>query len=324
MHEPTAERVRIESHLHPDPISKQGRELIAALSEKPRHIPSQYFYDARGSELFEAITRQPEYYPTRAEAELLQHAASRIATRTRPAMLVELGSGAATKTRTLLDALDGLGTLDTYVPFDVDLTMVERVASEIVAEYPELRVHGVAGNFLQDLRAIPAASSRLIAFLGSTIGNFDVYQAEQFLRALRRQMTPADHFLLGVDLIKDRATIEAAYNDHAGVTAEFNRNILHVLNARFGFDFEPPAFEHRAVWVAAQHRVELTLVPTRTQTVHSAELNFALTLAAGEPILTEVSTKYDRDLVDAMLQSAGFTLHDWLTHEDGLFGLALT
>lgn len=323
MSQSTEERVRIENRLHPDPIGKQGEQLIAALSARPRRIPSQYFYDQRGSELFEDITRQPEYYPTRAEAELLAQAAPRIAQQTMPSTLVELGSGAATKTRTLLDALVDVGTLELYVPFDVDLSMVRRVASEIVVEYPGLQVHGVAGNFLQDLAAIPAAKHRLIAFLGSTVGNFDALQAANFLRSLHACMRPGDHFLLGVDLIKRRSTIEAAYNDAAGITAEFNRNILRVLNQRFGFDFDPAAFEHRAIWAEARHRIEMRLRSLRDQTVHSSGLRFAFTLSSGEEILTEISTKYDRALVENLLADSGFVLYDWITLDDQSFGLAL-
>lgn len=323
MKDPTAERLRIDNRLYPDPISKQGVELIAALSARPRRIPSQYFYDAHGSELFETITDQPEYYPTGAEAQLLHRAAPLIAATTRPSVLVELGSGAATKTRTLLDALTAVGTLQTYIPFDVDRTMVERVAREIVAEYPGLSVHGVAANFLYDLHAIPPGENRLIAFLGSTIGNFDPPQADAFLAALHAQMRPGDHFLLGVDLIKDRAVIEAAYNDAAGITAEFNRNILRVLNRRFGFDFDPAAFEHRAVWSEAHHRIEMRLRSLHEQTVHSAVLNFAFHLESADEIQTEISTKYDRALVEDMLQTSGFTLIDWMTLDDQLFGLAL-
>jgi len=323
MKDPTAERLRIDIRLHPDSISKQGLELVAALSARPRRIPSQYFYDARGSKLFEKITEQPEYYPTRAEARLLHRAAPQIAAATRPTALIELGSGAATKTRTLLDALAAGGTLQTYVPFDVDRTMVERVAQEIVTEYPALSVHGVAANFLYDLSAMPPGQSRLIAFLGSTIGNFDPPQADAFLTELQTRMRPGDHFLLGVDLIKDRAVIEAAYNDAAGITAEFNRNILRVLDRRFGFDFEPAAFEHRAVWAEAHHRIEMRLRSRRDQAVRSPLLDFAMRLASTEEIQTEISTKYDRDLVEGMLRRNGFTLIDWMTLEDQLFGLAL-
>lgn len=296
---------------------------MAAWNERPRRIPTRHFYDPRGSKLFEEITRLPEYYLTRAEAALLAGRAREIAALSDPTALVELGSGAATKTRLLLDALaDGEG-FALYVPFDVDPTMVRRTAEELTAEYPRVSVHGVVGNFLSDLELIPAGGRRLVAFLGSTIGNLQRRRAERFLHDLRRLLEERDRFLLGVDLIKDRSTLEAAYNDSRGVTAEFNRNILWVLNRRFGFDFDPPQFEHRATWNAERHRIETALVSRRDQIVRSDQLGVTTELESGEEIRTEISAKYDRRIVQALLAAGGFRLEEWMVDDEELFALAL-
>ncbi|MGH9381433.1 MAG: L-histidine N(alpha)-methyltransferase, partial [Thermoanaerobaculia bacterium] len=320
----TEDRIHIEPVAAREDVATEQQRLLAALAEDPPRIPSFYHYDAVGSALFTEITRQPEYYLTRSELALLQRHAPDIAAATRASVLVELGPGDATKTRLLLDALNDRETLVTYAPFDVDHGLLERVARELANEYPELRIHALAGNFLHGLAALPDGERRLVAFLGSTIGNLQPAATVEFVRGLRRQLDAADHFLLGVDLIKDVRRLEAAYNDAAGVTPRFSRNILAALNRRFGFDFEPEAFAHRSVWSAAEHRIETSLVARSPQRIRSEDLDFELDLAAGDPIRTEISTKYDRPIVEAVLAEAGLATVGWLTDPDGSFALALT
>lgn len=323
---PPDERVEIDFHRDGRESDGFREELCASLAETPRRIPSKYFYDDRGSELFEAICELPEYYPTRTERGILERRAGEIARRSGASDLVELGSGAATKTRILLDAMDEEGTLEAYVPFDVSEAMVRRVARQLAAAYPRLRVHGVVGDFLAHLGEVPRppdGGRRLAIFLGGTIGNLTPEQSKEFLAQVSESLDPGDFLLLGTDLVKDPAVIEAAYNDSAGVTAEFNRNALSVVNRLTGGDFDPAGFRHRAFYDPEHHRVEMRLVSTREQTVTLPELDLALDFAPGEEILTEISTKFDRPRVAAMLADAGFELTDWLTDDDELFALSL-
>lgn len=321
--------VTTEDRIHVAPVAAredaaaERERLRAALAEDPPRIPSHYHYDARGSALFAEITRQPEYYLTRSELALLRRHGAEIAATTRACTLIELGPGEATKTRLLLDALRDQGTLTTYAPFDVDRTLVERLAGELAAEYPRLTIHGLVGNFLTHFDSLPADDRRLVAFLGSTIGNLQTDVAVAFLRRLRRELTATDHFALGVDLIKDIGKMEAAYNDAAGVTPRFSLNILAVMNRRFGFDFDLAAYAHRSVWSVAEHRIETSLVAVSTQQVRSTELDVELELAAGDHIRTEISTKYDRPIVEEMLAAADLEMVSWLFDPRGSFALAL-
>lgn len=317
------ERIRIDYHRDGREDQRFREELRACLSERPPRIPSKYFYDRRGSELFEAICELPEYYPTRSERRILERHAGEIVRESGASELVELGSGAATKTRLLLDAMAEQDRLDLYVPFDVSEAMVAQVARRYTELYPGLRVHGVVGDFLVHLGEIPAGGRRLAAFLGGTIGNLEPPEAGAFLGRLAASLDPGDSLLLGTDLIKDPAVIEAAYNDAAGVTAEFNRNILRVLNRVAGGDFDPEAFRHRAFYHRELHRIEMRLVAERDQRVRLEELALELELAAGEELLTEVSVKYDRAGTRELLAEAGFELTGWYTDPDGLFGLSL-
>jgi L-histidine N-alpha-methyltransferase len=305
---------------------KEGdlEELRAALQRSPREIPSKYFYDDAGSELFERITELPEYYQTRTERALLTAIADRVAAVTRAEELVEIGAGAATKTRVLLDAMQRAGTLRLYVPFDVAEGTTRRVAEELTDEYPGLSVHGVVGDFMAHLEAIPDGDRRLVIFLGGTIGNLRPAGAEAFLRQLHDAMQPGDFFLLGVDLVKPVARLEAAYNDAAGVTAEFNRNMLRVVNRLTGGDFDPAAFRHRAFYDRARCWIEMRLVAERPQQVHLPALGLGFTLAPGEEILTEISAKYDRPRAEALLTKTGFQPLEWYTDPEGLFGLSLS
>jgi L-histidine N-alpha-methyltransferase len=316
-------RVTVEVHLDSGDPRAALDELRASLGEEPPRLPSKYFYDDRGSELFERITELPEYYQTRTEAAILAGAAGRIAALTGAEELVELGSGAATKTRLLLDAMAHAGRLRLYVPLDFSEGTLRRAAAELVAEYPGLAVHGVVGDFLEHLGELPPGRRRLVIFLGGTIGNLGPEREREFLREVRDAMGPGDWFLLGTDLIKDPAVIEAAYNDAAGVTAEFNRNILRVVNEVAGGDFDPERFAHRAFWDAPMHRIEMRLVAASAQTVRLAAIPLTLTLAAGEEISTEISTKYDRAMAADLLAGAGFRPIEWFTDPGERFGLTL-
>jgi L-histidine N-alpha-methyltransferase len=318
-----SDRVRIEYHREGREDHGFREELRATLAETPRRIPSKYFYDRRGSELFEAICELPEYYPFRAERAILERHAGEIVRRSGASELVELGPGAATKTRLLLDAMAAAGSLELYVPFDVSGEMVARVARRFAELYPGLRVHGLVGDFLTHLGEIPAGGRRLAAFLGGTIGNFRPAEAGEFLARVAASLDPGDSLLLGTDLVKDPAVIEAAYDDAAGVTAEFNRNVLRVLNRLAGADFDPEAFRHRAFYEPENRWIEMRLVSTRAQTVRLPELDLTLELAAGEELLTEISAKYDRPRVEALLQAAGFELTAWYTDPEALFALSL-
>ena len=348
----TSERVLVTVHNRDGQAARDREELRAALLRSPREVPSRFFYDDLGSWLFERITELPEYYQTRTEHALLRAIAGRVAAASRAAELVEIGSGAATKTRVLLDALARAGHLRRYVPIDVAEGTVRRVAEELAAEYPELAVHGIVADFSEDLsllRPLGAEAEpqrrngarpggcggmscagagggerRLVIFLGGTIGNLKPQEARDFLSTRHREMAPGDQFLLGVDLVKPVPRLEAAYNDAAGITAEFNRNILRVANkVAGGGDFDPAAFSHRAFYDAGQRWIEMRLRSDRRQRVRLPALGLDLDLAAGEEIRTEISAKFDRASAEALLGTAGFEPVDWFTDPDHLFALSL-
>lgn len=320
--------VRVASQDRDAQETRDLADLAAALGRKPREIPSKFFYDEAGSELFERITELPEYYQTRTERALLESIADRLVEASGATELVEIGAGAATKTRVLLDALERAGRLRLYVPLDVDESMVRRVATELTAEYPGLCVHGVVGDFMAHLGHIPDGGGpearRLVLFLGGTLGNLRPEAARRFLEELRSEMAPGDDFLLGADLVKPVARLEAAYDDAAGVTAEFNRNILNVVNRRTGGDFDPAAFRHRALYDSQRCWIEMRLVSLKRQQVHLPALGLDFTLEEGEEILTEISAKYDRLRLEELLRGAGFEPVAWFTDPEGLFGLSLS
>jgi len=293
------------------------------LTASPKSLPPKWFYDARGSALFEDITRLPEYYPTRAEREVLVARADDIARTTKAKTLIELGSGSSEKTRLLLDALRANDTLGAFVPLDVSVAALRAAMERIAADYPALEVHGIAGDFTRHLGHLPSGGTRLVAFLGGTIGNLLPGERAAFLTSLRAAVEPGDWLLLGTDLVKDPGVLVAAYDDSAGVTAEFNRNVLHVLNRELGADFEIEAYRHVALWDAQQEWIEMRLRAEKPMTVRLLALGLAVDFAAGEELRTEVSAKFRREGVDRELSAAGFALRRWWTDPAGRFAESL-
>jgi L-histidine N-alpha-methyltransferase len=299
-------------------------DALAGLTATPKSLPPKWFYDERGSELFDKITRLDEYYPTRAEREILAAAAAEIATLTRATTLVELGSGTADKTRLLLDALRDGGTLTSYVPVDVSESALVTAASRMLERYPGLRVQAVLSDFTEHLGLPEAGGARLVGFLGGTIGNLLPAERAEFLTSLRARLRPGDALLLGTDLVKDPAILVAAYDDAAGVTGEFNKNILRVLNAELGGNFDLDEFEHVAVWDAEAEWIEMRLRSAVDQTVLLPAIELTVPFSAGEEMRTEISAKFRRDGVAAELAAAGLELRSWWTDSQARFGLSLS
>lgn len=318
-----ADRVTIDVRATQQPAHAALAGIRAGLLREPPEIAPKYFYDDAGSRLFDAICATPEYYQTRTECALLARVADEIVSLADADELVELGSGAITKARILLDAMGRAGASRRYVPFDVNESVVRRGARELIARYPEIRVHGVIGEFARHLEHLPDGGRRLVSFLGGTIGNFQPAAAAAFMQEVAAAMAPGDFLLLGTDLIKDRRRLEAAYNDAAGLTARFNLNILEVINRLAGADFEPPAFEHRAIYNETEHRIEMWLRASRAQVVRLEALRLRLAFPAGRRILTEISVKFDRQRVAALLAPCGFSLRRWFTDHERLFALTL-
>jgi len=302
-------------------------DVLAGLAEPPRVLPPKWFYDARGGELFEEITGLPEYYPTRAEQEILNDRARAVAALTGARTLVELGSGSSRKTRTLLDALGAAGTLEHYAPLDVSADALRAAGEELRRDYPDLDITATAMDFTDPagapLVAEDAAGPRLVAFLGSTIGNLDPAQRAAFLRSVRAALRPGDALLLGADLVKNTDSLVHAYDDAQGVTAAFNRNVLRVLNRELDADFDPEAFDHVALWNPEQEWVEMRLRSRTAQTVKIPALDLTLELAEGETIRTETSAKFRRERLSAELAAAGMSVERWWTDRAGRFALVL-
>ena len=298
-------------------------EVATGLSAPQKELSPKYFYDQRGSELFEAITRLPEYYPTRTERALLQGWMPELMAQLGMRTLIELGAGNAEKSRIILDAMRATGLAELYVPIDVSATFLSQTAAQLRREYPGLTVEPAIADIAEELN-LPRRMPRpaLFAFLGSTIGNFYPPAAIRLLRRVRAAMEPSDRFLMGVDLRKDIGRIEAAYNDSQGITAEFNRNMLLVLNHELGANFDPAAFEHRAFYDRVAHRIEMHLVSMRDQTVTIPELE-PVRFAAGESIRTEISTKYDRESVASLFAAAELRIEAWPTDPATPFGLVI-
>jgi L-histidine Nalpha-methyltransferase len=315
----------LEIELDDENLAAQLRaDARAGLSATPKFLPPKWFYDARGSELFEQITRLPEYFPTRIERRILADRSDEIAGVTRAQTLVELGSGSSEKTRLLLDALRREGSLRVFAPLDVSETALAEAATAIDTDYPGLRVRGVVGDFTRHLKLLPAEGIRLVAFLGGTIGNLLPADRTRFLAQLRDSLEPREWLLLGAGLVTDPAVLVPAYDDAAGVTAEFNRNVLHVLNRELGADFDAAAFEHVAVWDAEQEWIEMRLRAMRAMTVHLPSIGLAVEFAAGEELRTEVSAKFRREGLARELRASGFAVRRWWTDPDGRFSLSLS
>jgi L-histidine N-alpha-methyltransferase len=300
-----------------------AEEVRAGLTACPRWLPATLFYDDAGAALFERITELSEYYLTRAESELLRIHAPRLMARLQPRDLVEIGSGVASKVRWLLDHRVGAADVR-YLPLDVDPTTLTAAARRLAREYPFVQVHGVVGDFCRHLdRLPPPTGRRLVLFFGSTIGNLHPGPRRRFLTEVKRLLGVDGRFLLGLDLVKPASVLELAYNDQAGVTAAFNRNILRVVNREFGATFRPEAFQHHACYNAAASRVEMHLVPTGRQVVRVRELGLRLEIAPGETVWTESCYKFTRESAAQMLGEAGLALEGWYSDWRGMFALAL-
>jgi L-histidine N-alpha-methyltransferase len=300
------------------------RDVRDGLTQTPKSLPPKWFYDSVGSDLFDQITRLAEYYPARAEEQILRARSAEIAAASGADTLVELGSGTSEKTRMLLDALRDSGSVRRFIPFDVDAGMLNAAGSAIQREYPGVEIDAVCGDFEEHLGRIPRVGRRLVAFLGSTIGNLTPRPRAEFLSALSETLQPGDCLLLGTDLVKDVDRLVRAYDDSAGVTAQFNRNVLAVVNRELDADFDLAAFEHVARWNAGEERIEMWLRATSAQRVHVAALDLDVDVAAGEEMLTEVSCKFRPDGVDAELAAAGLRRTHWWTDPAGDFGLSLS
>ncbi|MFI7891915.1 L-histidine N(alpha)-methyltransferase [Streptomyces sp. CACIS-1.16CA] len=295
-------------------------DVLGGLTRHPKTLPPKWFYDARGSELFEEITRLPEYYPTRAEREILQTRAEEIAAASGARTVIELGSGSSEKTRHLLEVLPDLHS---YVPVDVSESALTGAAESLLAEHPGLSVHALIADFTAGLVLPQTPGPRLVVFLGGTIGNLLPEERATFLRSVRAMLSPGDALLLGTDLVKEEETLVAAYDDAAGVTAAFNKNVLSVVNRELGADFPLDGFDHRAVWNPRERWIEMRLRARRALSVKIRELDLVVPFEAGEELRTEVSAKFRPEDVREELAAAGMRLAQWWTDAAGRFALSL-
>src|SRR5256885_11860908 len=320
----SSDQITIDVHLPPGgPLSGMAADVRAGLTKPFKELSPRYFYDERGSELFEAITELPEYYPTRAERSILKrHAVGICATAGSPTTLIELGSGSASKTRVLLDAMDKVGCLEAYAPVDISEQITRDTAEAVAAEYG-IAVHGLVCDYERDLERMPLSGPRVIAFLGGTIGNFEPAQRASFPARVANLLGPDDRFLLGTDLVKSREVLEAAYNDSDGVTADFNKNVLSVLNRELGADFDLDAFEHVAFWDDENLWVDIRLRSLARQVIHISALDISVAFGRGEEMRPEISTKFARDGLSGIYAQAGLEMVEWWTDQEGLFALSL-
>jgi len=317
--------IRIDSHLGGAHERSLAEDVLDGLTRPFKELPPKHFYDARGAELFDQICELPEYYPTRAERAILEEAAEELAILTNAAELVELGSGTAAKTRVLLDAMRATGELTRYIPVDVTESMVRDCAAKLTDEYPGLQVHGVIGDLERHLdRVPPAVGPRIVAFLGGTIGNFPPGSRRRVLREIGRLLGPEDHLLMGTDLVKDPEVLEAAYDDAQGVTADFNRNVLRVLNRELDANFDPEDFDHVALFDPEHEWIEMRLRARREHTTLVRALDLPVHFHAGEEMRTEISAKFTPERLESDLSAAGLELVRWLTDPDELFALTLS
>jgi L-histidine N-alpha-methyltransferase len=320
-----SEAIRIRSCVSEAEERVLADDVLDGLTRPFKELPPKHFYDARGSELFDQICELPEYYPTRTERQILEQHAAEIVEQTGAGELVELGSGSADKARILLDAMAAAGTLHRYVPLDVSEHALADAARQLVAEYDGLRVDGVIGDFERHLDSVPPAGSgpRIIALLGGTIGNFPPGTRRRLLREIGKLLGPDDRLLLGTDLVKDPGVIEAAYDDSGGITAEFNRNVLHVVNRELDADFSPEAFDHIAFFDRRHEWVEMRLRAQRAQSVLIRDLGLRVEFAAGEELRTEISAKFTRSRLEGDFRAAGLALDRWYTDPQELFAVSL-
>jgi len=320
-----AEPIEIEVRLRADGGVAMARDIRLGLTAKPKELSPKYFYDERGSQLFERITELEEYYPTRAEREILERRSGEIvAAAGEPGTLVELGSGSAAKTRHLLSAMREAGCLDTYVPVDISEEITRETADSLVEEYPGLTIRGLVCDFEHDLERIPdGGDGRLVAFLGGTVGNLYPGARREFLRRVAALLEPGDRILLGTDLVKPVERLEAAYDDREGVTAEFNKNVLHVLNREYGGDFDPDAFEHVARYDPEAERMDIRLRSLAEQAVRLDGLDLTARFAAGEEMRTEISTKFTRERLEYVYRDAGLRPDGWFTDSAEDYALSL-
>ncbi|MEO6143101.1 MAG: L-histidine N(alpha)-methyltransferase [Dermatophilaceae bacterium] len=314
----------VDVYITPDHAERSlRRDALVGLTSNPRWLPPKWFYDARGSDLFEEITRLPEYYPTRSESSILSAHAADIARLTGAHTLVELGSGSSEKTRVLLDALRDEGSLAQYVPLDVSESALRDAVKAIHEDYPMLAIRGVVADFTEHLDRIPGQTPRLVAFLGGTIGNLLPHERAVFLRELHKTLATGDWILLGTDLVKGPDVLVPAYDDAGGVTADFNRNVLAVLNREMGANFDLANYEHVAIWDARNEWIEMRLRAVAAAEVTLPELALDIVLEAGEEIRTEISAKFRREGLERELANAGYSLDFWWTDPKGLFALSL-
>jgi L-histidine N-alpha-methyltransferase len=321
---PGTPQITMDVHLPPGgPLSGMAADVRAGLTKPFKELSPRYFYDERGSELFVRITELPEYYPTRCEREILElHAAEICSAAGGPATLIELGSGSAAKTRVLLDAMRDSGSLSAYAPVDISEQITRDTAEAIASEYG-IAVHGLVCDFERDLERIPLRGPRVIALLGGTIGNFEPAQRASFLARVANLLGDDDHFLLGTDLVKDRTRLEDAYNDSQGVTAEFNKNVLAVLNDRLGCNFDLDSFEHVAFWDEENLWMDIRLRSLARQVIDISALGMQVAFDRGEEMRTEISTKFAREGLTGIYAESGLEMAGWWTDPEGLFALSL-
>lgn len=318
------ERVVVRNYLEAGDERALADDVLDGLTRPFKELPPKHFYDTVGAELFDQICEQPEYYPTRTERAILVDRAAEIVALTGASELVELGSGTAAKTRILLQAMADAGTLRRYVPIDVTEGMVRDVAAQLTDEHSELTVHGIVGDFERHLQHVPEPDGpRIVAFLGGTIGNFPPGSRRRFLRRVAELLRPQDFLMLGTDIVKDPAVIEAAYDDAAGVTAAFNRNVLRVLNRELDADFDPESFEHVAFYDREREWIEMRLRASKKMSVHVGALGLDIDFAPREELRTEISAKFTPERLSGDLAAAGLELAELLTDPDGMFALSL-
>ena len=309
-----------------DRITKDdGEDVISGLTTQPKTLPPKYFYDARGSQLFEQICQLPEYYPTRTEASILQQYASNIAGIAKKVELVELGSGSSTKTRFLLDAYSALNSALTYIPIDVSGSILKDSANSLLKDYPQLSIRGQVGTYQQCLNDIQITDEKrkMVLFLGSSIGNFNQQECDRFLDLVSNSLDTGDYFLLGIDLQKPKEILEAAYNDSQGITAAFNHNMLQHLNWKFQGNFDPNLFQHKAIYNTLEHQIEMYLVANKAHTATLQVLDLVVDFAEKETIRTEISRKFNLTEMTEYLEKKQLKLCQSFTDVNEWFGLLL-